>query len=199
MGVDAVTLAPGSDATVTKAVDPETGVVTLEFGIPAGEQGIQGETGPKGDTGDTGPAGPKGDTGATGPKGEKGEKGDTGATGATGATGPQGEQGPKGDTGDTGPQGVQGETGPQGPIGPTPDLTIGTVSTLPAGSDATATITGTPEEPVLNLGLPQGAKGDTGEVSQAEFDALSDVVRGIGFTAQPLDGDDYELIFSGGD
>ena len=26
-----------------------------------------------------------------------------------------------------------------------------------------------------------------------------DVVRGIGFTAQPLDGDDFELIFSGGD
>lgn len=149
MGVEADTLAPGSAATVEKTVDPETGAVTLTFGVPAGEQGIQGETGPQG---------PKGDTGATG------------------ATGPQGEQGPKGDTGATGPQGVQGETGPQGPIGPTPDLTIGTVSTLPAGSDATATITGTPEEPVLNLGLPQGAKGEAGEVSQAEFDALKQYV-----------------------
>lgn len=45
----------------------------------------------------------------------------------------------------------------------------------------------------------KGDKGDPGEVTQAEFDALGDVVRGIGFTAQPLDGDDYELIFSGGD
>ena len=34
MGVDAVTLAPGSDATVTKAVDPETGAMTLTFGGP---------------------------------------------------------------------------------------------------------------------------------------------------------------------
>ena len=149
MGVTAETLEPGSDATVVKTIDPETGAVTLTFGVPAGEQGIQGETGPQG------------------PKGE---------TGATGATGPQGEQGPKGDTGEQGLQGVQGETGPQGPIGPTPDLTIGTVSTLPAGSDATATITGTPEEPVLNLGLPQGAKGEAGEVSQAEFDALKQYV-----------------------
>ena len=173
MGVDAVTLAPGSDATVTKAVDPETGVVTLEFGIPAGEQGIQGETGPQGPKGDTGAQGPQGIQGERGPQGEQGEQGEQGPKGDTG---PQGEQGPKGDTGDTGPQGVQGETGPQGPIGSTPDLTIGTVSTLPAGSDATATITGTPEEPVLNLGLPQGAKGEPGEVSQAEFDALKQYV-----------------------
>ena len=41
MGVDAVTLEPGSDATVTKAVDPETGAVTLTFGVPAGESGGQ--------------------------------------------------------------------------------------------------------------------------------------------------------------
>ncbi len=46
MGVEAETLAPGSAATVEKTVVPETGVVTLEFGIPAGEQGIQGATGP---------------------------------------------------------------------------------------------------------------------------------------------------------
>lgn len=91
MGVDAVTLEPGSDATVTKAVDPETGAVTLTFGVPAGERG------------------PEGPQGVPGP------------TGATGATGPQGEQGPKGDTGDTGPQGpqgIQGIQGPQGPQGP---------------------------------------------------------------------------------
>ena len=67
----------------------------------------------------------------------------------------------------------KGEKGSTGDTGATPDLTIGTVSTLPAGSSATASITGTPEEPVLNLGIP---KGDQGEVSQAEFDALSDDV-----------------------
>lgn len=60
------------------------------------------------------------------------------------------------------PQGAKGDTGNTGATGATPDISIGTVSTLPAGSSATATITGTAEEPVLNLGIPQGAKGDTG-------------------------------------
>ena len=43
-----------------------------------------------------------------------------------------------------------------GPQGQTPNLQIGEVTTLPAGSDATASITGTPENPLLNLGLPCG-------------------------------------------
>lgn len=67
----------------------------------------------------------------------------------------------------------KGEKGDHGDTGATPDLTIGTVQTLPAGSSATATITGTAEDPVLNLGIP---KGDAGEVTQAEFDALADDV-----------------------
>lgn len=44
-------------------------------------------------------------------------------------------------------------------VGATPNLTIGTVETLAPGSEATATITGTPEDPVLNLGLPRGTDG----------------------------------------
>lgn len=44
-------------------------------------------------------------------------------------------------------------------VGATPNLTIGTVETLAPGSDATATITGTAEDPVLNLGLPRGTDG----------------------------------------
>lgn len=40
LGVEAETLEPGSDATVEKAVDPETGAVTLTFGIPEGADGI---------------------------------------------------------------------------------------------------------------------------------------------------------------
>lgn len=50
----------------------------------------------------------------------------------------------------------------RGEVGATPDLTIGTVSTLPEGSQATATITGTDENPVLNLGIPIGDTGDPG-------------------------------------
>ena len=49
MGVSADTLAPGSDATVEKSVDPETGAVTLAFGIPQGEKGVQGEKGDPGE------------------------------------------------------------------------------------------------------------------------------------------------------
>ena len=47
------------------------------------------------------------------------------------------------------PQGIQGETGV------TPELQIGTVQT---GSSSSATITGTAEEPVLNLTLQKGDK-----------------------------------------
>lgn len=61
----------------------------------------------------------------------------------------------------------------RGQVGATPHLTIGTVETLPPSQSASATITGTDENPVLNLRIP---KGDTGEVSQSEFDALSDDV-----------------------
>lgn len=47
--------------------------------------------------------------------------------------------------------------------GQTPNITIGTVETLPAGSDVTASITGQTPNLVLNLGIPQGQKGDPGQ------------------------------------
>ena len=49
----------------------------------------------------------------------------------------------------------------KGKDGATPNLTIGTVETLPSGSNATATITGDKENPVLNLGIPKGADSYT--------------------------------------
>lgn len=122
-----------------------------------GDPGPQGPPGPQGDPGPEGPAGPKGDTGDTGPQGEPGEQGPVGPKGEPG------EQGPKGDTGPQGPQGPAGEDGQ------TPNVTIGTVQTLPAGANATAEITGTTPTLALNLGIPrgdpgeQGPKGDTGE------------------------------------
>ena len=42
MGVEAETLAPGSPLTVTKEVDPETGAVTLIFGLTQGPKGDDG-------------------------------------------------------------------------------------------------------------------------------------------------------------
>jgi len=70
---------------------------------------------------------------------------------------------PRGDTGATGAKGDTGETGA------TPNLTIGTIETLEPTESATATITGTAENPVLNLGLPQGR---TGEVSYEDLSSL---------------------------
>ena len=111
MGVEAETLAAGSEASVEKTVDPETGAVTLSFGIP---KGATGATGPQGPQGATGPQGPQGERGATGATGPQGETGPQGPQGDTGATGPQGPQGPQGDTGATGPQGPQGPKGDPG-------------------------------------------------------------------------------------
>ena len=47
-------------------------------------------------------------------------------------------------------------------VGVAPHLTIGTVETLQPDTPAYATITGTNMEPVLNMGIPQGEKGDDG-------------------------------------
>ena len=61
-----------------------------------------------------------------------------------------------------GAPGEAGADGSPGADGVTPKIQIGTVDTLPAGSPATASLTGTPENPLLNLGIPKGADG-TGE------------------------------------
>ncbi len=58
--------------------------------------------------------------------------------------------------------------GAKGETGATPNLTIGTVTTLPAGQDATAEIGGTAEEPVLNIGIPKGQDGDVSASSIAQ-------------------------------
>ena len=106
---------------------------------------LKGEKGDKGDKGDTGDTGPQGPTGETGPQGPVGPAGKDGAQGPKGDTGEQGSQGPKGDT------------------GATPNIQIGTVQTLDPGQQATASMTGTAENPLINLGIPKGEKGDPGE------------------------------------
>lgn len=55
--------------------------------------------------------------------------------------------------------------GAQGDTGATPNLQIGAVTTLEAGSSATASITGTAANPILNLGIPKGADGASGGAS----------------------------------
>ena len=142
------TAEPGADATVTNVGTDEN--VILEFSIPAGADGATGPTGPTGATGADGATGPTGPTGATGADGATGPTGPTGATGADGATGP---------TGPIGATGADGATGPTGPTGATPTLTIGTVTTGDPGTEASATITGTSPDFVLNLTIPQGPTG----------------------------------------
>ena len=168
---------------------------------PQGPQGETGPEGPQGETGPEGPQGPQGEIGATGqsanisigtvttlsagsnatvvnsgtsmdavldfgiPQGVKGE---------TGATGPQGEigpQGPQGETGATGPQGPKGDTGPIGPAGSSATIAVGTVTTLPAGSNATVTNSGSSSSAVFDFGIPQGA---TGTVSYSEVKKFID-------------------------
>lgn len=123
---------------------------------PQGLQGVQGSAGPAGPVGATGaagPEGPQGPSGPTGAPGPSGPKGDTGAQGPSGAQGEAGPVGPVGPAGPTGPQGAKGDTGA------TPALSIGTVTTGTAGSNAVVTITGTAAAPVLNFTLPRGASG----------------------------------------
>lgn len=105
-----------------------------------------------------------GDTDTGNPsRGEPGPQGPQGETGPQGEQGPQGPQGEKGDTGPTGADGQPGADGAPGPIGATPNIQIGTVETLPAGSPATASMGGTPKNPLLNLGIPKGQTGDAGK------------------------------------
>ena len=107
-----------------------------------------------------------------------------GKTGETGAQGVQGEIGPRGytftpavddagnlswtnDGGLPNPKEINikgpiGATGPQGNPGATPTITVGTVTTLDPGQDATAEITGETPNLTLNLGIPEGQPGQDG-------------------------------------
>jgi len=74
---------------------------------------------------------------------------------------------PRGDTGQTGSTGSTGATGSVGPAGPANSLTIGTVTTGAAGSNADATITGAAPNQTLSLTIPRGNTGETGATGAA--------------------------------
>ena len=76
-----------------------------------------------------------------------------------GDTGPQGEQGPQGI------QGEKGDTGATGQDGITPNIQVGTTTTLAAGSEATVTQRGTTANPICDFGIPKGADGAGGGVT----------------------------------
>lgn len=114
-------------------------------------------------------------------RGAKGDPGTDGTDGTDGITPHIGDNGNwylggtdtgKPSRGATGPAGADGKAGGQGPRGDpgaTPNLQIGTVTTLEAGEAASASISGTPEEPRLNLGIPKGAQGEAGSGGGADL------------------------------
>ena len=79
-------------------------------------------------------------------------KGDAGVSGGIGAQGP------------TGPAGIgqKGDPGTAGANGVSPALSLGTVTTLPPGSLATALLHGTVAAPIIDLALPSGQPGTAG-------------------------------------
>lgn len=58
---------------------------------------------------------------------------------------------------------IRGQKGQKGDTGATPNLTVGTIETLPAEGYASVNIKGTAENPVLDFKIPRGYKGDKGD------------------------------------
>ena len=121
----------------------------------------------KGDQGEQGAEGPQGKTGKQGIQGERGLTGERGVQGIQGIQGPQGETGAKGATGATGAQ------GPAGADGSTPNIQVGTTTTLAAGSAATVKRrAGSPDAaPIFDFGIPKGADAvNPGDMTKAVYD-----------------------------
>ena len=106
--------------------------------------------------------GDKGDAGAKGDKGDKGEKGDPFTYADFTPEQLTALKGVKGDKGDKGDKGEKGDSGAKGADGQTPNISIGTITTGAAGTNASASISGETPNLVLNLTIPKGDKGDKG-------------------------------------
>ena len=69
-----------------------------------------------------------------------------------------------------GPKGAKGDTGPQGPAG---TVSVGTVTTGNAGSDAAVSNSGTNQAAKLDFSIPKGDKGDAGPQGPVGRDGLT--------------------------
>ena len=178
---------PGTGADGKGGITPTIGkngnwyLGSTDTGKPSrGADGTPGATGAPGKDGAPGADGKDGITPTIGKNGNwylgstdtgKPSRGAGGTPGAAGASGKDGSPGADGKDGITPAIGENGnwylgntDTGKpsRGENGAVPDIQIGTVTTLPAGSDATASMGGTAENPLLNLGIPRGADGQGG-------------------------------------
>ncbi len=178
---------PGTGADGKGGITPTIGkngnwyLGSTDTGKPSrGADGTPGATGAPGKDGAPGADGKDGITPTIGKNGNwylgstdtgKPSRGAGGTPGAAGASGKDGSPGADGKDGITPAIGENGnwylgntDTGKpsRGENGAVPDIQIGTVTTLSAGSDATASMGGTAENPLLNLGIPRGADGQGG-------------------------------------
>ena len=178
---------PGTGADGKDGITPTIGkngnwyLGSTDTGKPSrGADGTPGAAGAPGKDGVPGADGKDGITPTIGKNGNwylgstdtgKPSRGAGGTPGAAGASGKDGSPGADGKDGITPAIGENGnwylgntDTGKpsRGENGAVPDIQIGTVTTLPAGSDATASMGGTAENPLLNLGIPKGADGQGG-------------------------------------
>lgn len=73
------------------------------------------------------------------------------------------------------------QPGPQGPAGQAATIAVGTVSTLPPGSSATVTNSGTANAAVFNFGIPEGGSGNSSTPSPSVLTAdYALVTHGLG-------------------
>lgn len=107
---------------------------------------------------------------------------------------PKGEQGNRGEQGLKGDKGEQGLKGDKGETGLTPNIAIGTVTTLEPHQQATVTRKGTDENPVFDFGIPRGEKGVSGKKLIARYEHKAnkvvqpsniDLTNGIFTTTEP--------------
>ena len=134
-----VTGEPGTQASVENV--GTTGAAKLRFTIPRGNTGQNGVT----------PTLAAGNVETLDP--------DQPATASVTGEGPEYQINlgiPRGQTG------AQGTHGKNGKDGQTPTISVGTVTTLDPGQDATAEITGETPNLVLSLGIPEGQPGQDG-------------------------------------
>lgn len=79
----------------------------------------------------------------------------------------------------------RGPAGPQGPSGTPATITIGTVTTVPAGDDATVTNSGTPSAAIFNFEIPQGEQGDPGNNGTNGINSFTKLT--VGFVQPDVD------------
>ena len=173
------TLPPGSQATVTNS--GTTSAAVLNFGVPQGEKGEQGQQGIQGPTGPVGPAGSDGENAvaALTPRGDYTASAEPayvvndyvsykGNSYACKADNPKNIEPTTGDSADPFWQ-LMALQGARGKDGTAATISIGTVTTLSPGSQATVTNAGTSSAAILNFGLPQGQPGISGGSASNNF------------------------------